>query len=254
MNNQLFKEISNFTIFDDEQINEMIKKYKSGDYAQLNKIIESNLKLIVFYAKQFSKHIMNSEVLDEDDLIAEGTFAMKRAVEKFNPNLKVKFSYYASHWIKNEMSKFIINNRNSIRIPVEKIRSNNQINKEVEALFQQSQNEISRYEIENLNKFSDRQIDCYYNGLELVDINNQFNLFDDEAADFDEGMELKNIIRKALKHLTPKQRMVVKMLYGIDQDEKTSKQICEELKMSKQSLNAFKQNAFKKIKKILENK
>lgn len=250
MNNLLYRDLSKLTIYDDEQIKEMIIKYKDGDESQLNKIIESNLKLIVMYARQFEMNIKNNQVIELDDLIAEGTFAIKQAVLNFNSDLNVKFNYYINFWIKNQIGLFIINNRNGIRIPIDKIKTLYKIEKDVQCLFQENQYEVSQLEIENLGKYTSTEIDCYYQPIQINDIDDHLNVVEDSQVD--ESKLLIQKLRNALKYLTPKERTVIKMSYGIDQDAITFEEISKHLNVTKTRISQYKESAMKKLRAVIK--
>jgi RNA polymerase primary sigma factor len=64
----------------------------TGNTKATNTLIESNLKLVVHFAKQYKNYINQNEAFDIDDLISEGNGLIK-SIPKFNPELNVKFSF-----------------------------------------------------------------------------------------------------------------------------------------------------------------
>ncbi len=86
--------------------------YETKDPALASKIVTSNLRLVVKIALDFQKFWMQNFL----DLIQEGNIGLMQAVKKFNPYKGVKFSYYASFWIKAYILKFIMDNWRLVKI------------------------------------------------------------------------------------------------------------------------------------------
>lgn len=91
-----------------------------GNDDSRKQMIESNLRLVVTLAKR----AMNRG-LSFLDLIEEGNIGLMRAVEKFNPELGFRFSTYATWWIKQSIDRAIMNNGQTIRMPIHVIKDIN---------------------------------------------------------------------------------------------------------------------------------
>ncbi len=107
------KEISKFPPLSPEEELELarrVKKYK--DKKAAFKLITSNLRLVVKIALEFQKKWMTNVL----ELIQEGNVGLIKAVQKFDPDKGIKFSYYASFWIKAYILKFIMDNWRLVKI------------------------------------------------------------------------------------------------------------------------------------------
>ncbi len=107
------REISKFPILTPEEEVELakrVKKYKDKEAAF--KLITSNLRLVVKIALEFQKKWMTNVL----ELIQEGNVGLMKAVQKFDPDKGIKFSYYASFWIKAYILKFIMDNWRLVKI------------------------------------------------------------------------------------------------------------------------------------------
>jgi RNA polymerase sigma-32 factor len=96
---------------DEEQI--LFKRLKEqGDSQVTHKLVTSNLRLVVKIAMDYRRMWMQNLL----DLIQEGNIGLMKAVEKFDPSKKVKFSYYASFWIKAYIIKHLMDNFRLVKI------------------------------------------------------------------------------------------------------------------------------------------
>ena len=110
-----FRQIKAFPLLTFEEELELSKQIQKGDKAALNKLINSNLRLVVRIAGMFDKK--NIPILD---IIQEGNLGLMHAAEKFDYRKNVRFCTYASWWIRQFISRFIINKRRMVRLPLRK--------------------------------------------------------------------------------------------------------------------------------------
>jgi len=106
-------EISNYKLLTREQEREYgIRVREHGDRDAAYALVTSNLRLVVKIALEFQRVWMQNLL----DLIQEGNIGLMQAVKKFDPYKNVKFSYYASFWIKAYILKFIMDNWRLVKI------------------------------------------------------------------------------------------------------------------------------------------
>jgi RNA polymerase sigma factor (sigma-70 family) len=92
---------------------ELARKVEKGDDAARNKMIESNLRLVVKIAKRYL-----NRGLPFLDLIEEGNLGLIKSVERFNLAKECRFSTYATWWIRQSIERALINQSRTIRLPV----------------------------------------------------------------------------------------------------------------------------------------
>ena len=92
---------------------ELARKIETGDEAARNKMIESNLRLVVKIAKRYI-----NRGLPFLDLIEEGNLGLIKSVERFNLEKECRFSTYATWWIRQSIERALINQSRTIRLPV----------------------------------------------------------------------------------------------------------------------------------------
>jgi RNA polymerase primary sigma factor len=111
---QLFlNEIRRYPLLTAEQEVELSKRIEQGDLAAKERMINSNLRLVVSIAKKYQ-----GQELSLLDLIQEGIFGLIRAAEKFDWRKGYKFSTYATFWIRQAIQRGLANKARTIRIPV----------------------------------------------------------------------------------------------------------------------------------------
>ena len=92
---------------------ELARKVEQGDKAARNKMIESNLRLVVKIAKRYI-----NRGLPFLDLIEEGNLGLIKAVERFSLAKECRFSTYATWWIRQSIERALVNQSRTIRLPV----------------------------------------------------------------------------------------------------------------------------------------
>ena len=107
------REIKNIPLLAPEEEIELSRKVKKGNKKAKEKMIRSNLRLVINIAKRYS--YLGVPILD---LIEEGNLGLMKAVGKYNPKRGYRFSTYAAWWIKQYITRAIANQGKTIRIPV----------------------------------------------------------------------------------------------------------------------------------------
>ena len=96
-----------------EEEKTLLTRYQQSPDSELAyKLITSNLRLVVKIAMEFQRYWMQNLL----DLIQEGNIGLMQAIKKFDPFRGIKFSYYASFWIKAYILKFIMDNWKLVKI------------------------------------------------------------------------------------------------------------------------------------------
>ena len=122
---QLFlKDIGKVRLLTAQEEVELAKRIERGDLDAKQKMVESNLRLVVSIAKNY-----RNQGLPFLDLIQEGTLGLIRAVEKFDWRRGFKFSTYATWWIRQAVARAIADKGRTIRMPVHVVEKLNKINR-----------------------------------------------------------------------------------------------------------------------------
>src|SRR5687768_1531105 len=117
-------EISRYPLLTREQEVELAKRIERGDQEAKERLINSNLRLVVSIAKKYQ--VRELTLLD---LIQEGIFGLIRAAEKFDWRKGFKFSTYATWWVRQSVERGIANKARTIRVPVHILQRENKVNR-----------------------------------------------------------------------------------------------------------------------------
>jgi len=110
------KEIKEDTLLSATEEKELAEAIARGDHDAKNRMIRSNLRLVVKIAREYV-----GRGLALDDLIGEGNLGLIRAVQEYDPRFGTRFSTYASYWIKQAIRHALINTTATIRLPAHMI-------------------------------------------------------------------------------------------------------------------------------------
>lgn len=128
-----------------EEEHELIRKAQSGDQDAVNKLVESNLRLVISIAKRYR----NVSGVMFEDLIQEGNLGIFKAIEKFDTSTGNRFSTYASWWIRQNVTRYISNHGRTVRIPIKMTETLSKANRIKEELAYQLGREATDEEIAN---------------------------------------------------------------------------------------------------------
>lgn len=201
------------------------KKMKEGDIDAKDTFIRCNLKLVVSVAKQYSRY-----GLPFMDLIQEGNLGLIKAVDKFDYELGFKFSTYAMQWIKQYITRYIMDKGNMIHIPVHVLEHEFKVRKTIDTLTKELHREPSVEEIAKASGFSTKKVIDLLNMIQdPVSIDMQIDdegdtSLGDMIADSTvvtpkenaDGEFIKENIQKSLHVLNERERDVIVKRFGLD--------------------------------------
>ncbi|HIE36013.1 MAG TPA: sigma-70 family RNA polymerase sigma factor [Candidatus Omnitrophica bacterium] len=251
------EKIKNIPLLNKKEEEDLIKKAKKGNKEARRKLINSNLKLVVNIAKHYAHFD-----LPLMDLITEGNIGLMRAIDKFNPRKGYRFSTYAAWWIRQAITRALIDQGKTIRIPVYMSELIAKYKKIKEALRQKLKREPTRNEIARGLKIPTEKVE----ELELwaqkktsleapIGENGNSQLGDFIKSEIDTSKEIeKFFVRERIVHLldfiTNREREILDLRFGItDGKPHTLAEVAKALKISRERVRQIEKSALKKLKK-----
>ena len=238
------------------------RQARGGDESGRQRMIESNLRLVV----KISRRYINRG-LTLLDLIEEGNLGLIRAVEKFDPDLGFRFSTYATWWIRQTIERAIMNQTRTIRLPIHVVKELNIYLRAARELTQKLDHEPSAEEIADM---LDRPV---AEVKRMLGLNERIISMDTPVGpDSDSSMvdmiadvrvcdpsqllqdiDIKDNLAVWLEELSEKQREVVSRRFGLrGYESSTLEEVGREIGLTRERVRQIQVEALKRLRSIME--
>ena len=247
-----------------EQEVQLAQRIKQGDQEALERLTKANLRFVVSVAKQYQ-----NQGLSLPDLINEGNVGLIKAAKRFDETRGFKFISYAVWWIRQSILQAIAENSRIVRLPSNQLGALNKLKKEISRLEQQLERPPSEEELAEMLDIPEDKIKAIL-GISGRHVSIDAPLASDEDVNFvdvlpnedtpptdDKLMQesLSQEIERSLSTLTPYERDVIKMYYGIGLPHPLSlDEIAMKFNLTRERVRQIKEKGIKRLKSSSKSK
>ena len=247
-----------------EEERSLARAARSGDFAARQRMIESNLRLVVSVARHYQQR-----GVPLDDLIEEGNLGLIHALEKFDPERGFRFSTYATWWIRQCVERAIMNQSRTVRLPIHVIKELNVVLRALRRLEQDAPpgepahgaQAVARLlgrpvgEVRKLLSFNERA-----SSLDApLDIDPDLSLgdalADEDAEDPAEQLahrEVEALVATWVGELDERQREVIEFRYGLNgREPRTLERIADDLGLTRERVRQIQFETLNKLRRAI---
>lgn len=256
---QYLREIRHYPLLNQQQELELAQRCARGDEEAICQMVGSNLRLVVSVAREYA-----GRGVPLLDLIQEGSIGLITAVKKFDYTREFRFSTYATKWIRQGITRALMNHAGQIRVPVHTAEKMRQLNRQRADFLQQQGREPTDGELARLTGLSEAKV------RQLTQLTPEVCSLDSpvgEDGDGSLGQSLmdpapepqEEMIRRALREtldqlmqaLNQRQQKIIRLHYGMDDGYcHTLEEIGREMGISKERARQIERDAMEKLRRL----
>jgi RNA polymerase primary sigma factor len=260
---QLFmKDIGKLGLLTAQEEVDLAKRIERGDLDAKQKMVESNLRLVVSIAKNY-----RNQGLPFLDLIQEGTLGLVRAAEKFDYRRGFKFSTYATWWIRQAIARALADKARAIRIPSHVVEKLNKIGRAERKLVTEFGRAPTAEEIAEVTGVEPEEVESIKRSAQAP-VSLEKPVGDEEESEFgqfiaDERAEspyeraaeilTKEALREALENLSYRERRVLELRYGLGGEHpRTLDEVGRTFNVTRERIRQIENQSLKKLQSLAE--
>ena len=241
---------------------------QKGDEQASERLVTANLRFVISYVKKYQGH-----GLDLSELVAIGNEGLLKAVRKFDPDQGVKFISYAVWWVRQAVLKALAEQTRSVRIPLNQNSALIRLSRAETILGQVLRRDPTDHEIGRLLEETPEQVRAskQMSATELS-LDAPVDRSDREASTLGErfsgadGVEIEemtdvNLMRETItkvfqNHLTPRERKILNLYYGLDEgaEAMTLEKIGALMGVTRERIRQIRERAFEKLREAPEGR
>ena len=256
-----FHDINRHSLLTAEEERELAIEVRKGDPVARDKMVRSNLRLVVSIAKHYVER-----GLPLLDLIEEGNLGLLKAVERFDPAAECRFSTYGTWWIKQSIKRALIDTVKAVRIPSYMVETITKWKKAAADLAIELGRPAHFHEIAERMEIPMEKTEIIQNALQVADsisqtisIENSWAISDiiEDPSQIQPHTSLAKkiqveMIHDLLFHLEDRERVILRMRYGLDNGEPmTLKEIGQRVNLSRERVRQLENDALAKLQEMV---
>ena len=242
----------------------LANKIRTGDTRAKGRLVEANMRLVINIAKGY-----HCPLVPFEDLVQEGAIGLMTACERFDPSRGFRFSTYATHWIRQAISRAIDNKSRSIRVPAHISESLRKIERTRAELRREYEGEPTTEEIASRLNMKPRKVAlCLAASQEPVSLDIFVGAEENSSlgsilSDIDADDPEETIIRheelqelnKILESLTDREQTVMRLRLGFDGEEaRVLQDIGENMSISRERVRQIETQALAHLRALARRK
>lgn len=258
------KEIGTVPLLSPEEEIELAKRKAAGDTYAKDRLIESNLRLVVSIAKRYTGRGMSFL-----DLVQEGNLGLIKGVEKFDYEKGYKLSTYATWWIRQSVTRALADQARTIRVPVHMVETINKMSKMQRKLTLELGYEPTTTELADaLNMSEEKVVEIMQIAREPASLETPIGEEDDSnlgdfVADSNaitpegniESVMLREHIDTLLQDLKEREKQVIVLRFGlVDGHPRTLEEVGKEFNVTRERIRQIEAKALRKLRNPVRSK
>lgn len=246
-----------------EQEVELAARIRKGDRRALETLTKANLRFVVSVAKQYQ-----NQGLSLPDLINEGNLGLIKAAEKFDETRGFKFISYAVWWIRQSILQALAEQARIVRLPLNQVGSLNKITKALAKFEQENERRPSSEELASIiglpvDKIGDTlKVQGRHISVDAPFVEGEDNSLLDVLVNDDSPMADKTLVNeslskeidRALDTLTPREKDIIRMFFGIGCHEMTLEEIGQTFGLTRERVRQIKEKAIRRLRQGTRSK
>lgn len=242
---------------------ELTRACQNGCPMARERLIESNMRLVISIAKSY-----HSKSVPIEDLIQEGAIGLMHAVERFDPNKGFRFSTYATHWIRQSIGRAIDNKSKAIRLPSHVSQTLRKIDRVKAKVMREIGSEPTSEQVAAELGISGRRLQqLIESSQEMLSLDMRVGdsdnttlgslLKDNSCTDAEESVLSSEIIEElhdVMSELSERERRVMQYRLKMSESEMgvVREEIAEELQLSRERIRQIEIQAMKKLRRLAQ--
>jgi RNA polymerase primary sigma factor len=243
----------------------LTRAVQTGDQVAKQRLIESNMRLVINIAKTYRNRSIPLE-----DLIQEGAIGLMQAAERFDPDKGFRFSTYATHWIRQAIGRAIDNKSKAIRLPAHVSQSLRKIEKEKARLGRELGQEPTIDQLAHAMGLTPKKLVMLMQssqdllsldmsvgdggGMTLGGLIKDTNNPDPETNMIDQ--EVMQELQRILGELNEREQRVMRLRFHLDSegDPNVQEDVAREMKLSRERVRQIEIQAIKKLRALAQRR